>query len=614
METMTEGGEHEQRSQPNLEVKLVQDDGEFEGRETQLGAAEEKVREVIGGRVKVPQKQRSDSLRLNRRRLGFLLDRLAASRQWREASAVLSVLFAGNQRSYTLSEDRRNFLIAMELQKRFSRGRNYQNFIKATYEIWMSKLSWQKRSPKKMQSLQLELALFYLTQGRYDEALCYTKFLVSDELGSGPFVNLIHGLVLYQLWYASLPEEMQIKNFKVHLSSDANGMPLIDDYQETDMGESSNGHDAVDDEVIKASSRCFSDSSIGNEKMQGNHHLSRKKSCVTFHAHEPDTGQCFEEDEQTGLPTKQDNLLNTSIYFAPGLDKSLLPIQLKLLAEDPEQSIHLYRKFPNDNYRDAVKHLRFALHSKPPVLAALLPLIQLLLLGDRVHEAIMELDKSCNELDSTLSFRLKGRLLQCFLRDKRSAIWSCYENALKRDPTCNYSLERLIKMHKTGNYSTVLLLEMLAMNLDAVNGKSSIWEELASCFHKLKMSVIFDYEDCVSSNIAGVTNITSCIRIPRLFTEGETRDMWRLRCRWWESRHFNSSIFLSEMQSGDLMLVQYKAACAVHMYGPSFEYVTSVLTGLSKLGNTTDRIAYLQTHIKSPLNLGENLSEAQFGR
>ncbi|KAG0482484.1 hypothetical protein HPP92_010568 [Vanilla planifolia] len=516
----------------------------------------------------------------------------------------------------------------MELHKRFCREKNYHSLIKATYEIWMGKVSWHKKGRMKKKLLQLELALFYLTQGKFAEAHCYTKFLVSDESEQAPSINLIHGLVLYQLWYADLPEEMQIKGLDVQTSLDAHGMSSVDLCQESDKGESSNGHDAIDVEKSKGSSRCSSESSVGNEKLspEQKNVIHRKKSGQPSHSQGFHAFQFFEDDELMGHPqikitslivpsiwhlnctfsTCSPSVIETLALNAVGLDKILLPIHLKLLVEDPVQSVLLYRKLANENYREAVKHLHLALHSTPPLLAALLPLIQLLLLGDRVHEAIMELDYSCSVLDSALPFRLKARLLQCFHRDQITLISSCYQNALVRDPTCNYSMERLIKIHKSGNYSTLRLVEMLAMHLDAVDGKCGIWEELASCFLQLQRAMPSDYEDRVSTNVEAVKDISSCYRIPRIFIDGEAVDSWMIRCRWWASRHFCKRILLSEIQSGEQMLLQFKAACAAHLYGPNFEYVSAVVNSLQQQGNA-EQISYLRLHIKNSLKLAENL-------
>ncbi|XP_020676130.1 uncharacterized protein LOC110095089 isoform X2 [Dendrobium catenatum] len=611
-----EGHVNDQRCQTSPKIAFENEEKELKTRKAKPLAARAaasaclKLRMESGGHWMLRKQQLWAVSGINHRRLDRLLDRLAAGHQWREASAVLSTLFASYPSYYSPSEDRKNFMIAMELQKRFCWNRSYHNLIKSTYEIWFGKLSM--KGNEKIHLLQLELTLFYLTQGKFTEAHSHTRFLLTEEFGCEPFINLIHGLILYQLWYADLPEEMQIKGFDAQTSSDAFGLTLIDGFQETEIGESSNGHDAVDIENSKASFQCSSESSVGNEKvfMVGKYDVPRKNSVDAFnaqgHISQCDESQC--DEEERGLPINQDNFVNTSIYFASGLDKRLLPIQLKLLTEDPIQSILLYRKLANEKYRDAVKHLRRALHSTPPLLAALLPLIQLLLLGDQVREAFVELDKACHELDSALPFRLKARLLQCFCSSEISTISSCYESALTRDPSCNYSIERLIKMHKTGDYNVTPLVETLAKHLDAVDGKCSIWEEFASCFLELQTAMLFHSEDCISANMGVVTDNVYCNRIPTMFTEGETGDTWRLRCRWWVSRHFGRSISLSEIQAGEWMLLQFKAACAIHLYGPNFEYVTAVINSFTQQGNAS-QLSYLNIHIKNPMNLRDILAE-----
>lgn len=449
---------------------------------------------------------------------------------------------------------------------------------------------------------KLELALFHLSQGKFSDAQDCTR-----HPGNLPFINLIHGLIRYQLWYADLPKEMQITCFNAHTMADDFRMTVIDGYQETGIGESSNGHDAVDIKSTKASSESSSESSFANDKifMEEKNSVPQKVFGDTFSVQDH-IGQSSEDDEEGGLPRNYDNFINTTNYYASGMDKILLPIQSKLLTEDHNQSKLMNRKLANENYKDAEKHLRLALHSSPPLLAALLPLIQLLLLGGRVHEAIVELDKSCHAFDSALPFRLKARLLQCFSSSQISMISSCYENALTRDPACTYSMEKLIKMQKTGNYSILQLLEMFATHLDAVDGKCSIWEEFASCFLKLQTVILYGHEDCISTNVKGAIDDICCNKIPIMFTKGETGYTWKLRCRWWASHHFGRSICHSEIQAGEWMLLQHKAACAAHLYGPDCEYLTAILSRYTEQGNS-DGISYLQHHIRNTMNLAENL-------
>lgn len=65
------------------------------------------------------------------------------------------------------------------------------------------------------------------------------------------------------------------------------------------------------------------------------------------------------------------------LYVATeGLDPLLLPLHLPHSIDNWENAISLCGEFLNGYYKDAVKHLDLALNSNPPILVALLPLIQ----------------------------------------------------------------------------------------------------------------------------------------------------------------------------------------------------------------------------------------------
>ncbi|KAE8688457.1 S-locus lectin protein kinase family protein [Hibiscus syriacus] len=106
----------------------------------------------------------------------------------------------------------------------------------------------------------------------------------------------------------------------------------------------------------------------------------------------------------------------------------------------------------NNHYNDAVKYLWLALQCEPPLSAALLPLVQLLLIGGQVNEALSE--------------------------------------EILKDPTCCHSLGRLVIMHQNGYYSLDSLVEMIALRVEATFPESDTWREFASCFLKL-----YQYEE-----------------------------------------------------------------------------------------------------------------------
>ncbi|KAJ6794862.1 Uncharacterized protein M6B38_228140 [Iris pallida] len=547
--------------------------------------------------------------------LGRLLERISTEHRWKEAAGVLSVLMRGSASFSAATDDdhRRNHVAAMEIHRRFRgmEGWRYQNWVQQIYEEWMRKLSWSKKSSSiKKTEVQSELALFYLTQGLVEEAKSAMRLVLEDcNFANEPSVHLLYGIILYQTWYSSLPEEFKLNGSSSCKPFQAYDSVSADCHQESQINESSHNHYAVDIKDVNFSSRYASESSVGNDKvfMECKIDARRIKPHASAAAQEFYISQSKDTNEQKSGSNLANNLQHSSIFFANGLDTSLLPIQLPHMTKDIGQYIEWYRKLTNEDYRGAVNHLKLALRSTPPVHAALLPLIQLLLLGDRVDEALNELENSCHKMDTALPFRLMARLLECFQSNKATVICSCYENALRRDPLCSHSLERLIKMHKNGNCSTMLLFEMIALHLDAADGKCSIWEEFAECFRGLLTATLIEYEDCTSINPqrGGETNKIYTNRIPRFFFEENARGPWKLRFDWWRTRHFGSSSLLD--QSGDQKLLCFKAACASQLYGPTYGYVIQVLRTLREEKSDDGHISILSTHMKDSMKLCESL-------
>ena len=77
-----------------------------------------------------------------------------------------------------------------------------------------------------------------------------------------------------------------------------------------------------------------------------------------------------------------------SIICTEGLEQSLLPLKLKFATGASNDCFDKYMKYksvPNTLYEDAEKCLRLALHSNPPVMAALLPLIQVFFISSHTY-------------------------------------------------------------------------------------------------------------------------------------------------------------------------------------------------------------------------------------
>ncbi|KAG4383148.1 hypothetical protein GLYMA_13G009900v4 [Glycine max] len=252
-----------------------------------------------------------------------------------------------------------------------------------------------------------------------------------------------------------------------------------------------------------------------------------------------------------------------------GLDLWLLPLRFSD-EHSFEDFVYSQRNQPNHHYKNAVKYLQLALRSEPSASAALLPLIQLLLMGGHVDEALNMLEKQCCNSASVLPIRARAALLEHFDGNNSLLLRSCFEDMLKKDPTCSDALAKLIKMHQNGDYSLESLLEMIALHLDATDAEYNTWRVFSSCFLRLS-----SYEDEHKQHCA-------LNKTPKLFTDGISGKSWRLRCRWWLTRHFSNRKLESEIEAGDLQLLTYKAACASYMYGWEYSYVTKAYSHLEK--------------------------------
>ncbi|KAF5751290.1 hypothetical protein HS088_TW02G00303 [Tripterygium wilfordii] len=267
-----------------------------------------------------------------------------------------------------------------------------------------------------------------------------------------------------------------------------------------------------------------------------------------------------------------DQVGNSAASNAEGWHLWLLPCK-SLLSTDEGIKYDL-------DYKRAVEYLRLALDSSHPMLPALAPLIQLLLFGRKFDEAFDTVNKFCENSHTPLPFRLKASLLEHFCGDDYAMLSACYEDILKRDPTCSYSLERLVSMHNNGDYAVESLFDMIVLHLDGTFAQHKTWKEFADCFLKLY-------------KIEKDGNVLYSICKDSIKT-------WKLRRRWWSRRHFSPDILASEIAGGDFPLLTYKAACAYHLYGMEFGYVSKACACLEKEQINSDLFAYLKNSTSIP--------------
>lgn len=93
---------------------------------------------------------------------------------------------------------------------------------------------------------------------------------------------------------------------------------------------------------------------------------------------------------------------------------------------------------------------------------------------------------------------------------------------------------------------------MIALHLDATYADYNTWREFALCFLKLSQYEEDRMSVCLNGNEKGHKDRYSvCFnKTPKMFIEGKSGESWRLRCRWWCTRHFSHNILASEIAAG----------------------------------------------------------------
>lgn len=558
----------------------------------------------------------------NRARLFYLLRKLAKRRNWKEVGGVLSVLLKGSPKDRSPVNNRLKYSVSMELRKHMKGDRINMDRIKNIYDVWMRKNGLMKDCPFEDRFLvHLEFILFCLTKGNVREAHEAAKSLKQEhKLETDPISNMVLGLTFYELWYLTIPKEMQWRDLNLFHSpghSDMMGTRLSNPVEESMWYSVNETHKA------DIPFRCDSETSVMNGKQISiNTDISQQREvsmdvdvCLqSEHPMQNFQAQDFStnSDENIGNEApffKQGEHMQyaSNLYALRGLETWLLPLKLPDPPENCEDLIDWHREMLNDYYIDALKYFQLALHSTPPLLAALLPLVQLLLIGGKFDEALNELEKLCCNSSTALPIRLRASLLGHIDRNNSFLLSTCFEDILKKDPTCCKSLAKLVRMHQNGDYGLESLLEMIALHLDATYAEYNTWREFALCFLKLSQCEEDQMSVCAFENEDGQeqTETIYFSKTPTIFTEGKSAKSWRLRCRWWLTRHFSNNTLVSEIAAGNLQLLTYKAACAAHMYGQEFNYVVEAHNYLGK-ENDKDLFLFLQTHMEDSIGIYTN--------
>ncbi|KAL5853904.1 hypothetical protein ACOSQ3_009022 [Xanthoceras sorbifolium] len=543
----------------------------------------------------------------NRKRLQYLLHKLVRRRNWADASGVLSVLLKGTSKENSPIANRLKYTVSMELLRHVESEQMNTIRIKNVYDIWMKRIGSVRDSPLEGKYVvHLEFILFCLTRGDVEEAHQAAMSLMQErEFGSHPMSNMVMALIFCQRWLSSIPREMQWNHSYSPMVSEESGERLNHQVRnsealDTVYSNEADTHLTYDAETSVMIGKRLSDANDSDLHREGPVEDDADLHREHFAKHQP---QCFNiySTENEASFSNDDSPSNYASVFSAleGLDSWVLPIKLPNSNEDYENVIRKHMNLLNDDYKNAIKYLQLALLSTPPVSAALLPLTQLLLIGGHVDEAMDELEKYCSDSNTALPIRLKAALLECFDRNNYVMLSTCFEDILKKDPTCCHSLDRLISMHQNGDYSTESVLEMIALHLDATYANENTWREFALCFLKLAQY----NEDRMSVRLDGIYSEQNrrfsvhYNRPPTILTDGKSRQSWMFRCKWWLNRHFSNDTLASEIAAGDIQLLTYKAACACHMYGQEFDYFVKAYTYLEKVNIREDLFMNLQMHM-----------------
>ncbi|KAH9723357.1 TAF RNA polymerase I subunit A [Citrus sinensis] len=399
--------------------------------------------------------------------------------------------------------------------------------------------------------------------------------------------NILTALTFYEKWCSKIPRKLQWKN------SDQDYSPMQSDFSGKRFnhnGGNSEVHDTVYSHETETPFRDDSNTSVMIGKtvsMEINNNLCKEVTMedqVNLKRENPTQNikpQNFymnSAENEAPFSNDDDPMNFASVVFAlEGMDSWLLPIRLPKSKEDYENFKEKNLLGDND-YKKAMECLQLALYSTPPVSAALLPFIQLLLVGGRVDEALKVLDNFCSKSLTEIPIRLRASLLDCFDRD-------------------NY-----------GDYSADSLLEMIGLHLDATFADHNTWREFALCFLKISQYEEDRMSVCLNGNGEKKQGFTVRYnRIPKILTEGKQGKNWMFRCRWWLNRHFSKKVLASDIATGDLQLLTYKAACASHMYGQEFHYVVKAYTSLQD-ENDRDLFMFLRMHMQNSIRLSDHLS------
>ncbi|CAN8288134.1 unnamed protein product [Cochlearia groenlandica] len=522
-------------------------------------------------------------------RLVKILKELLRYRNYREASGVLSVLMQGTMRDCSPKMNRLKYEAQIKLVNHLEHSKNKAKEIGQIYDTWIGRIGKKHKEEKLV--VWFDQICHFIEHGMKGEAhSAAISMMQNRDLAMLSRSNLFIGITFYKFWFSKL-KELQPKDEDCiesvsNMSESRSDNMLEDPVREESVYSAESG----------GSVRYESESSVMNYKRLS--HMSISDSGIAM-----DVKVKRESPQRNNNPpqlyaTSEENEapLRDGADYDPDLIKILWDMDPWLLPLKPPEDPDCYRKIVTDSfYKEAVRYLRVAMQSTRHVtITALHPLVQLLLIGGHVDEAMKVVDEVCNKVHHINAFRIKALMMEKF-HTNIEELAKCYEDILNIDPCCVTTVKKLVLMCIEDGYSRESLIEMIALHVEASSPEPEIWKEFAIClihfFENLdedRMSV------CINGQGEEKTQQIYSVRYnstPRMFTN----TTWTLRAKWWLNRHFSRETLEKDTEKGDWEMMSYKAACASHIYGREFSYVTKVYGLLEKHINNDDTASHQHT-------------------
>ncbi|XP_010462196.1 PREDICTED: uncharacterized protein LOC104758664 isoform X1 [Camelina sativa] len=542
-----------------------------------------------------PKASRSEYLN----RLPGILSELLRRRNWSDASRVLSVLMKGTIKDPCPKMNRLKYEAHIQIVNHSETKKNKADEIGRIYDTWIGQIGKQHKEERLLVWYE-QICHFIEHDMNTDANSAAISLMQNRDFGMLPRANLFIGITFYKMWCSKFLKELQPEE-----ADDNESVSNMSESRSQDSRVEGSGRDeSVCSAAAEVSARNDSETSVMYCKKDSHLSISDSGTKMDTKVKLKSTPHVTTSPQLYAASEENEGSLRDGAEFDPTVINILGNMDPWLLPLKPPEDPDCYIKIVNDAYyKDAVKYMRHTLQSPPHVsLAALHPLVHLLLFGGHVDEAMKMVEEMCKKVHDIKPFRIKALMMEKFHRNS-DMLAKSYEDILKIDPSCVTTLKKLIGMCMEDEYSRESLMEMIALHVEASFPEPEIWKELASCFSHFfenldedRMSVCLDDRSGDKRN-----QQTYSVRYnptPKMFTN----TVWALRAKWWRNRHFSPGMLETEIKNGMLIgdweMMSYKAACASHIYGRDFGYVTKVYE-LLKNSNNREFFNFLREHRKN---------------